>query len=241
MRGAADFSAVAAEGGAHTALVVREGGQLAAASTQASRLGATFADDAALVSNPAGPPWRVTGPSFADVSAELGHEVPGTITYRSTAEAAAAARAGGLAIATRPGFQSHSTASSVRRKFGVTGAAFQSAHVVPQALYRALRAAGRRVIGGRQISEGRAFTTLLPTVAHAAFDRTWVAQWNAATAAGRAITAEDVYNWVSRAIQGVDETIINAGVKGSINDRLRTEMFVDLNLDPQDIIVPGHP
>jgi hypothetical protein len=202
---------------------------------------ATFAGNAALVHNPSGPAFQVSGPSFADVSAELGLEVPGTIRYRSTAAAAAGARAGGLVTPTRPGFQSHSTASSVRREFGVTGAAFQSAHIVPQALYRALRAAGRRVIAGRPISEGRAFTTLLPTSAHAAFDRTWVSQWNAAVAAGRAITAEDVYNWVSSAIQAVDEDIINAGVKGAINDRLRTEMFVDLNLDPQDIIVPRNP
>jgi hypothetical protein len=81
----------------------------------------------------------------------------------------------------------------------------------------------------------------MTTPPHAAFDRAWVAEWKNAVAAGRAITAEDVYNWVSRAINAVDDQVINVGVKGAINDRLRTELFVDLNLDAQDIIIPGHP
>jgi len=46
------------------------------------------------------------------------------------------------------------------------------------------------------------------------------------------IRAEDVYNWVSRAINAVDDQFNDAGVKAAINDRLRTEMFVDLGLDP---------
>ena len=112
---------------------------------------------------------------------------------------------------------------------------WQSAHIVPQAVYRALRALGLRV------SEGRAFTTLLPRAAHAAFDRSWIREWNDAVAAGRIIRAGDVYNWVSRAINAVDDQVIDAGVKGAINDRLRTEMFVDLGLDLDDVIISGHP
>lgn len=94
---AADFSAMAGE-----SVVVREAGQFTVGSTQAGRVAT-----------------EVTGPSFADVSNELGLEVPGTIRYRSTAAAAAGARA--LETASRPGFQSHATASSVRRAFNVSG------------------------------------------------------------------------------------------------------------------------
>lgn len=55
------------------------------------------------------------------------------------------------------------------------------------------------------------------------------------------IRVSDVYNWVSRAINAVDDQVINAGVKGAINDRLRTELFVDLGLDLDDVIIPGRP
>jgi hypothetical protein len=92
-----------------------------------------------------------------------------------------------------------------------------------------------------EVSEGRALTTLLPSEAHTAFDRPWIAKWNNAVDAGRAIRAGDVYNWVSGAINAVDASIIDVGVQGAINDRLRIELFVERGLDPHDIIVPARP
>ena len=88
------------------------------------------------------------------------------------------------------------------------------------------------------MSEGRALTNLLPTQAHQAFDRGWVGQWQAAEAAGQTIRARDVYNWVSRAINAVDDSVINVATKGAIQDRLRQELFGEFGLLPDDIIVP---
>jgi hypothetical protein len=236
MRGGAEFPALAAEGGAQSAFVMREGGEVAAATTRAGRVVTEASESTAAFNRP---PVRATGPSFSDVSADLGLERPGTIRYRSTAEAARGAEAGGLVNASRPGFQSHSTASSVRRAFAMSGRQWQSAHIVPQAVYRALRARGWQV--GRPFSEGRAFTTMLSSEAHAAFDRTWITEWRNAVAAGRTIRAGDVYTWVSDAINAVDNRLIDVGVKGAINQRLRSELFIDLGLDISDVIIVGHP
>jgi hypothetical protein len=184
---------------------------------------------------PSTPSIVVTGPSFADTSTQLGLEIPGTITYRSAAGAALGARAGGLEAATDAAFQTHATAPIIRQVFNILGSSWQSAHIVPQAVYRALRAAGLAV------SEGRALTILLPSEAHAAFDSGWIAEWNSAVDAGRAIRAGDVYNWVSRAINAVDDSAIGVGVQGAINDRLGAELFGELGLSPDDIIVPARP
>jgi hypothetical protein len=182
-----------------------------------------------------------TGPSFADVSMQLGLEAPGTTRYRSTAQAAQAARQSGLENANRPGFQTHSTAATVRQMFGVTGGQRQSAHIVPQSVYRRLRRRGFRASDGGTVSEGRAFTTLLPTRAHKAFDSHWVSQWTAAKDAGRPITAGDVYKWVSAAVNRVDPSVIPNDIKGAINDRLRTELFSELGLAESYVIVAGRP
>lgn len=227
-----DFSAVATGTATRSSLVLREGRQMAAA--------ATGTEAATVLNQPLRQVQQVqqaqaAGPSFADVSQAVRAEVPGTVRYRSTAAAASAAREAGLESAQRPGFQTHATASPVRRAFGVSGSDWQSAHIVPQAVYRALRAAGWRV------SEGRALTTLLPRQAHAAFDSSWVPVWNNAVAAGQTIRAGDVYRWVSRAINAVDDQVINASVKAAINNRLRTELFVDLGLGIDDIIIRGVP
>ncbi len=236
MRGTADFSAFALRE-TPSALVMSEGGQFASGSSLARGL-ATDVGDSAFPFNAS--PLQVTGPSFADISTELGLETPGMIGYRSTAAAMLGAYAGNLVTGTRLGFQSHSTASSIRAATGMSGSIFQSAHIVPQALYRILRVRGWQV-GGQRVSADRALTTILPRWAHAAFDRSWIAEWNNAVAAGRTITAGDVYNWVSRAINDVDEWVINFEGQGAINDRLRTEMFGELNLHPQDVIIRGRP
>jgi hypothetical protein len=184
---------------------------------------------------PSTPSIVPTGPSFADTSSQLGLEIPGTITYQSAADAALGARAGGLEAATDAAFQSHATASTIRRAFNMLGKEWQSAHIVPQAVYRALRAAGL------EVSEGRALTILLPTEAHAAFDSGWIAEWNNAVYAGRAIRSGDVYNWVSRAINAVDESAIGVRVKATIMDRLAAELLGELGLSRGDVIIPASP
>jgi hypothetical protein len=176
---------------------------------------------------------RASGPSFSDVSSYIGAETAGTITYSSTAAAASAARTAGLVNASTPGFQSHSTAAGVRQALNLAG--HQSAHLVPQAVYRALRSAGVPV------SAGRALTTNLPTEAHAALDRTWVREWNSALASGRTIRVVDLYRWISRAIDTVDDRLINAEVRGAIQFRLESELFRELGLAPNDVLVPGRP
>ena len=177
---------------------------------------------------PARPP---TGPSFADVTADLGLEAPGTTTYRSTADAARGAQQGGLSGPGRPGFFSYSTQGTVRPVAGTATA--QAAHVTPQAVYRSLQA------GGRQVSEGRALTTFLERTPHRFMDQAWINEWNAAVRAGRQITAGDVLDMVSRAISRAGRAgQFDAATEAALQMRLRTELFSELGLTPATVIVP---
>ena len=159
--------------------------------------------------------------TFADMSAELNSQFADTapISYRSTAAAAVAARVEFPGI---PGFQTHATAPSVRGVLGQAG--WQSAHIVPQAAYRALNAAGR------DVSVGRAITIKLPRGAHQAFDASWVPRWNAAVRSGQPITAGNAYTWVSDAINQVSPLIIDVQTQGAILTRLQQELFGELGL-----------
>jgi hypothetical protein len=217
------------------AFVLREAGQ-AGATTEA----AVVAED---VSAGAAPGLRVdprtTSDVFAEIQTELGLETPGTVTYSSTAAAAAGAVAASLRTPTRPGYQTHSTAPSVRRALGLSGYQWQSVHMVFQAAYRALRARGYVRPDSRPYSPGRALTTVdLPLAAHRAFDAGWIPQWKAATAAGQTIPAGTAYRWLSSAINAVDPALISPALQGVILDRIRTELFVELGLGWNDIIVP---
>jgi hypothetical protein len=69
-------------------------------------------------------------------------------------------------------------------------------------------------------------------------DKTWVAEWNARVAAGQEIQAGDVYRMVSRAIDQADPSLINVQTKGALQDRLRSELFQELGLTPNDVIIP---
>lgn len=178
---------------------------------------------------------QATDPSFAEVSAAVEAEAPGTITYGSQAEAALGARVWGLESPTSPGFGTYSTASSIRQAFHVTGAQYEAAHLAHQALYRALRREGR------DVSQWSALTLLLPREAHRAFDRGWVGEWNNAVANGDEIRAIDAYTWISNALHAVDESLINSDLKGAIQDRLRVEMFGDLDLSPETVIIKKRP
>lgn len=209
-----------------------------------AREGAQAADTAAATARwPSQPTFnldpRTTEDVFGEISQELGLEAPGTVRYPSTAAAAAGAQAAGLRTPTRPGFQTHSTAASVRRALGLSGLQWQSVHMVFQAAYRALRARGYVRPGGGPYSAGRALTTVdLPLAAHRAFDAGWVPLWNAAMANGQTITAGQAYQWLSNAINAVNPSLISDAVKGAMLDRIRTELFVELGLNWNDPISP---
>jgi hypothetical protein len=233
MRGAGHFPELALRE-TPAAFVLRESGEAVIGS------GAVTAGVAESASVSSLTTVQATGPSFAGISSAIRAEVPGTIGYTSTSAAALGANAGGLRTPSRPGFHTHSTAPSVRRAFNVSGYVAQSVHILPQAVYRALRDLGWVRPDGRPFSAGRALTTTdLSLAAHRAFDAGWVPQWNAAAASGRAIQVRDVYNWVSSAIHAVDDSLISPAIKGAMHDRLRTELFVDLGLNLDDVIVPG--
>jgi hypothetical protein len=236
MRGGEQFAALTAESAAPSALIVREGGEFVA-SSQAARAATNVTESLSTVGVPP-PPMPVTGPSFASVSTHLGPQALGTVAYGSTAAAASGALAANLVTADTPGFQTHSTASSVRGAFNVSGKDFESAHIVPQTVYRALRARG---LLGAGASEGRALTTLLAKDAHRAFDRGWVNQWHSAVDAGRQITVGDAYTWLRNAINNVGDNLISNDVKGAMLLRLDAELFQDLGLSLSDVIVAARP
>jgi hypothetical protein len=176
---------------------------------------------------------------FREIHQEMALETPGTVTYPSTAAAAAAATALGLHSPDRPGFQTHSTAPSVRRVLGRSGNQWQSVHMLMQAAYRALRARGYVPPGGQAYSPGRALTTVdLSLAAHRAFDAGWVPLWNAAVASGQRISAGQVYQWLSNAINSVSPNLISNHMQGIILARIRTELFVELGLNWNDPILP---
>jgi hypothetical protein len=201
--------------------------------------GAQASDVSTITSSRLTPDLRTTEDVFREIYQEQGLETPGTVRYPSTAAAAAAATALGLHTSTRPGFQTHSTAPSVRRALGRSGSQWQSVHIVFQAAYRALRARGYVRPGGQPYSPGRALTTVdLSLAAHRAFDAGWVPLWNAARVGGQTITAGQAYQWLSNAINAVNPALINSAIQGAILDRIRTELFVELGLNWNDPIVP---
>jgi hypothetical protein len=221
-------------GAAQSSLVMRSGAMAAprtamTAAEAEAFMGGTATRTTGIANAP------VTGPSMADVGQQVGTQLPGTVAYGSTAAAATAALSSNLANASTPGFQTHSTAAGVRTSMGVSGATHQSVHVGPQVLYRALARQGYAV------SPNRALTTNLPIDAHRAFDAGWVALWNTAVAQGRQITALMAYEWVKAAALAVDPALMTDPMKGILIDRLRTELFVELGLQPGTVIVPGRP
>lgn len=163
----------------------------------------------------------------ADKPAGPAKQGDGGDRYRSAAKAAAGAEKSGLTNRDRPGLQSHSTSGKVRVETGKTGT--ESAHVLPQAV-------GKLISG---YSHDKALTTLLPRATHQAFDRGWVPQWNSAVKSGREITAQQVYTMVSNAIRGVPDTMLSAEAKGNLEWRLHLEMYGELGLRPDQVIVPA--
>ena len=125
----------------------------------------------------------------------------------------------------RVGVQTHNTSPKVKAAEG-TSATHESAHLVPQAVYRQL--------GG---SPGRALTVNLPAPIHKQIDQGWVPQWNAAIKSGREITAGDVQRWVSDAIQRLSNTTLSPAAKGTLQWKLELELH-QLGLNSSSVIVP---
>jgi hypothetical protein len=140
------------------------------------------------------------------------------------------AQRGGLVNpdAGRVGVQTHATSPATRRAIGVSGDTHQSAHLVPQAVYRALG-----------VSPGRALTVNLPIDVHAAIDAGWVPLWNKAVSEGTPITRSLVQKWVGEAIDNVPAKMLTTGEKGTLQWRLDGELH-ELGLTkPDSVIVPG--
>jgi hypothetical protein len=126
-----------------------------------------------------------------------------------------------------PGAHTHATARSVRKRFSLTGADVQSAHVLPQAI-------GKLVPG---YSPGKAITFLLPPDVHAAFDRGWIPVWERAKASPAGVTAQDAYSMIRGAIHNVPDTLMTPNMKGSLEMQLGHEMFSTMGLSPDSYIV----
>jgi len=157
------------------------------------------------------------------------------VSYRSTAAAARGATDAGLTdrAAGRVGLSSHSTASSLRREFDLPGrgqGAHESAHLLAQDI-------GAQIPG---YSPGRALTVLLPRGTHSAIDAGWVPWWKAAKSSGATVTAGEAFRRIAAAIDAVPGHQLTSQAKGALIHRLQTEMFVELGLS-HDRLLLGAP
>ncbi|MGH6965246.1 MAG: hypothetical protein ACREE0_12240, partial [Phenylobacterium sp.] len=149
-----------------------------------------------------------------------------------TSAAQAATDAAGVINLDKPGVvgaQSHNTSPQTRRALGTSGATHQSAHLVPQAVDRAIGS-----------SAGRALTANLLTALHRTIDGDWVPRWKAAVASGREITGGDVQRWVGEAIDKVPPSMLPAETRGTLGWMLTLELE-GLGLGPDTVIVPARP
>lgn len=175
--------------------------------------------------------------SSAGVAPHLGEAFEHQKPIRSASEAATIAHEAGLINSEKGqlGFGSHSTSRSVRAVEGVTGATHQSAHLVPQAVYRAL---GESPNSALTIAD-------MPRNTHRTLDfgdprlgvEGWVNKWNDAKARGDQITAGDVHSWVSTSIQQMPESMLPQATKNTLEWRLHTELYNELGLKPDDVII----
>lgn len=120
--------------------------------------------------------------------------------------------------------QRHGQASTARKQKGLTGSA-QSAHVAP-------RSAMRGVPG---YSADDAFTKLLPRDVHRSMDAFWKSRFQAMQAAGQSnATAQEVFDVVAESIKRA--TGISPGLKTTLIERLKDELFIELKLKPADMV-----
>ena len=140
----------------------------------------------------------------------------------------------------RPGFQTHNTSGETRKAVGETGETHQSAHLVPQAVDRAIGA-----------SAGKALTVNLPKELHQKIDGDWVPKWKGARDRGEQITGADVLTWVGEAIQKVPNDMLppepgaepgktTHPLKNTLEWRLSLELK-ELGIGPDTVIVAAKP
>jgi hypothetical protein len=160
---------------------------------------------------------------------------------RSAAGAAVRAFESGLADAGagRLGMSSYNTSGTVAKALKMTGANMEGAHMIPQAVGKFLRPYG--------YSPGKALTPLLPKVAHTAWDRAWLPVWNQAVKNGTRMTAGDVYTMLVKPLTGkglvsaTGEAVLSEGARGTISWRIFVEMFGELQLQWDTVILAGTP
>ncbi|WP_170850834.1 DUF4157 domain-containing protein [Arthrobacter sp. OV608] len=165
--------------------------------------------------------------SFADVITSTQSPVP-------LRRAAVAAREGStLPVDVMVG--THSSSPLVRAEAGVTGAQFESAHILAQTIGAAIN----RVLPGRY-SSGRALAILLRPNVHRAFDQGWVALWNQRVASNQRTTVGDARNLLRAAIDNIPGNLMTPGEKGALMTVLDHQLFQVLGLSA-DLVLFGGP
>ena len=129
----------------------------------------------------------------------------------------------------------HSVSPAVRRAAGVSGAQFESAHILAQTIGAAIN----NVVPGRY-SAGRALAILLPPQAHRAFDRGWVSLWNARVASNQRTTVRDAHRLLAAAIDAVPSNLMTSAEKGGLHLALDQQVYQTLGLSP-DLVLFGGP
>ncbi|MDB5244015.1 MAG: hypothetical protein JWP57_4641 [Spirosoma sp.] len=129
----------------------------------------------------------------------------------------------------------HSSSPRVRAEAGVTGAQFESAHILAQTIGAAIN----RVLPGRY-SPGRALVSLLRPNVHRAFDQGWVALWNQRVASNQRTTVGDARNLLRAAIDNIPGSLMTPGEKGALMTVLDHQLFQVLGLSP-DLVLFGGP
>ncbi|HET8635859.1 MAG TPA: DUF4157 domain-containing protein [Acidobacteriaceae bacterium] len=179
----------------------------------------------------------VKGPEvFQEISDELNLEPPGGDKPGGGRGAVSSAQvAGFVGPKGEPGtvplaVQSHGSAPTVRSELGVTGAEAQSAHIGPTSALE----------GAKGYSRGKASTTLLDPLRHAAFDNYWKDWAMDLRRQGRTTcTAEELYNVMLDAIQQIPVT--PQLTKDALAFRLELELFRDLGLKPDSVLDLPYP
>lgn len=161
--------------------------------------------------------------------AGLVEPLPATGPVRSVADRAEQAAAHGLGDAMGG---THSSARVVRQRAGVTGAMFESAHLLAQTVGAAIN----RVRPGAY-SPGRALAVLLPPHVHSAFDQGWVPQWNQRVSTGRRTTLEDAHVMLRTALDSVPDSLLSSREKGSLLMMLDSE-FARVDLPRDTVLIP---
>lgn len=164
-----------------------------------------------------------------DSFAGLIEPLPATGPIRSVADRAEQAALHGLGDAMGG---THSSARVVRQRAGVTGAMFESAHLLAQTIGAAID----RVRPGTY-SPGRALAVLLPPHVHSAFDQGWVPQWNQRVSSGRRTTLEDAHVMLRTALDSVPEGLLNSREKGALLTMLDSE-FARVDLPRDTALIP---